>query len=225
MRKYVWLISILMVAMLLVAGCGKKQQSVVSTGGSTSTAPSASTTTAPAGGGASTLGDLIKKQSGLSSYIMTMDLGAMKMREAVKLQGGKPLAMKMDMGAQGWMLMQMDKKMQYMYNPTTKSAMAMPISDAVMSSSQSKDPIAALKALAGAKISSDKVDGVDCLKVVASQGTFWCEKTNGLPVQMDMGGKLMKFKYEQINSVPDSEFELPAGVKIQQMPAMPKAPK
>lgn len=226
MRKYTWLIAILVVAMLAVtfmAGCGKKQESssVVSTG-SPSAGTAASPTTAPAK--ISTLADLIKKQGGLSSYIMTMDMGQMKMRTAMKMEGGKPVAMKVDMGPQGWMLMRVDKKMQYMYNPQTKGVMGMPISDTAMASAQ-KDPLAQLKAMAGAKVSSDTVDGVDCLKVVSGQGTFWCEKENGLPVQAQVMGKLMKFKYEQINSVADSEFELPAGTKVQTMPAMPNMPK
>lgn len=222
MRKYTWLIAILIIAMagmMLVAGCGSKKQSsssVVTTNGSKEA-------DAPAGGGASTLGDLLKKQSGLSSYVMVMDMGQMKMRMAQKMDNGKPVRMKMDMGSQGWMLMQMDKKMQYMYNPATKSAMAMPISDAAMQNTQ-KDPLAALKAMVGSKISSETIDGVDCLKVEDKNGTYWCEKKNGLPVQAEVMGNKMKFKYEQINSVPDSEFELPAGVTIQQMPAAPKAP-
>jgi len=226
MRKYVWLIGILIVAMLavtFVAGCGKKQ---ATSGAGVATAPG--TTEAPAGGGANTLGDLLKKSGAITSYVMIMNMGPTKMRMAQKLEGGKPVAMKMDMGPQGWMLIQMDKKMQYTYSPATKSAMAMPMS-ASMAASQGGSGATAidkLKALVGTKVSSETVDGVDCLKVVSKDGasTYWVEKENGLPVQMLMAGKTMKFKYEQINSVPDSEFEVPAGVKIQQMPAMPKMP-
>lgn len=216
MRKYTWLIGILVLAMVFVAGCGKKQSSsVVSTGGAKGT--SAPIINKPV----NTLADLMDKQKSLSSYTMLMDLGQTKVRMSAKMSDGKPVAMKMDMGQQGWMLILVDKKVQYMYNPTNKTAMSMPLSDSQMASA-TKDPIAQLKAMVGAKVSSEKVDGVDCLKIVAKEGTFWCSKDNGLPIQLDVTGKIMKFKYENINSVPDSEFELPAGVKITQMPAMPK---
>jgi len=224
MRKYTWLVGILVMAMLAVtfmAGCGKKQQSVVST--SSSSKSGASTASAPAGA-VGTLADLIKKQSGLSSYKMTMDMGGMKVTTAVKMEGGKAVAVKSDMGANGWMLMRMDKKMQYMYNPQMKGVMAQPIDQKALAASQ-KDPLDQIKALVDAKVSSDTVNGIACLKVVAKEGTFWCEKENGLPIQMDIGGKMMKFSYDQVNAVPDSEFELPAGTKIMKMPAMPGAPK
>ncbi len=220
MRKYTWLIGILIivvVAAVFVGGCGKKQQSsVVGTPGAEKKTPSA--------GPANNLQGLLEKQKSLSSYVMIMDMGSMKMRTSAKLQDGKPVAMKMDMGSQGWMLMLVDKKMQYMYNPATKAAMAIPMSDTAIAAS-TKDPLAQLKALADAKVSSDAVDGVDCLKVVSKGSTFWCDKANGLPVQVDLEGKKVKFKYEQINSVPDSEFELPAGIKITEMPATPQQPK
>jgi len=82
MRKYVWLIGILVVAMLAVtfmAGCGKKQQSQ----SGVATAPAS--TQGPAGEGANTLGDLLKKSGAITSYVMIMDMGPMKMRVAQKL--------------------------------------------------------------------------------------------------------------------------------------------
>jgi hypothetical protein len=49
---------------------------------------------------------------------------------------------------------------------------------------------------------------------------------------MQMGDKLITQKYEKINAVPDSEFELPPGTKVIEgmpgapsAPAMPKPPK
>lgn len=230
MRKHVWLIGILVVALAagsFVVGCGKKQQP--QTGAAGTTAPER--VKGPAGEGANNLGDLLKKQSDLTSYVMSMQTGAMKVRYAMKMDNGKPVAMKMDNGPQGWMIMRMDKKIQYIYNPATKSAMAMPMSGPGPQSgpagASSAPDAAALKALTGTKVSSDTVDGVDCMKVISADGsnTYWIEKEHGLPVQLTSGGKTLKFNYEQINSVPDSEFELPPGVKIQQMPKMPQMPK
>lgn len=229
MRKYVWLIGILVIALLVVpfmVGCGSKQQS-----GSVTTASgekSAEEPTGTAGGGANTLGDLMKKHGELSSYVMTTDTGGMKTRTAMKMADGKPVAMKVDTGQGGWMIMRLDKKMQYMYNPATKSVMAMPMTGTAQSA-PSKGPLPdaeAMKALGMQKTTSETLDGVDCLKMASSDGkkAYWVEKEHGLPVQVTDGGKTMKFKYEQINSVPDSTFEVPAGIKTQEMPKMPGMP-
>jgi len=221
MRKYAWLVAVLiiaMVAVMFVAGCGGKKDSASVVSWSSDVCSSDLSS-----GSANTLAAIFEKQKGLSSYTMLMDMGEMKAKASSKLKDGKPVAMKMDLGGQGWMLILVDKKIQYMYNPATKTAMSIPMSDSQIAAS-TKDPVATLKELADAKVSSDKVDGVDCLKVVSKDGTFWCDKANGLPVQVELQGRKMKFKYEQINSVPDSEFELPAGTKVQEMPTAPQSP-
>lgn len=216
MRKYLCLIAILAI---LVAGCGKKQQEA------TPTPPMPPVPTA--GEGANTLGDLMKKQVGLTSYVMLMDSGVMKSKIAVKMANGKPVAMKMQTNKSDWIIMQLDKKMQYIYNPAMKSVMAMPMTGAAPTSPTKGMPDAeALKALVGQKVTSETIDGVDTLKVSNADGSkvYWVEKEHSLPVQVKEGAQTIKFKYEQINSVPDSEFEVPAGTKIQEMPKMPGMP-
>jgi outer membrane lipoprotein-sorting protein len=224
MRRYVWLIGILIVAMLamaFVAGCGKKQASETA-------APGVSKGTA--GGGANELGDLMSKQAALTSYVMVVDAAGQKQRMALKMDQGKPVAMKVE-SPQSWVIMRMDKKMQYIYNPQTKTAMVMPMSGSP-GSAPGAPPVpavpdaAAIKALTDAKVTSETIDGVDCLKVAKADGSeaYWVEKEHGLPVQILANGKTTKIKYEQVNSVPDSEFELPAGVKTQEMPKMPSTP-
>lgn len=221
MRKYIFLVGILIIALLAV-GCGKKQEEA------TSNQPMPPLTPAPvAGEGANALGDLLKKQSDLTSYVMLMDSGKMKSNYSVKLANGKPVAMKMQTSKTDWVIIRMDKKMQYIYNPAMKSVMAMPMTGVGPQSGLAKAPDAdALKALAGMKTSSEMVDGVDTLKVSNADGSkvYWVEKEHGLPVQVKDGAQTLKFKYEQINAVPDSEFEVPTGTKIQQMPKMPGMP-
>lgn len=217
MRKCLWLIVIFAI---VVAGCGKKQQAV-------DTPPPPVPLVPTAGEGANALGDLMKKQAGLTSYSVLMDSGHMQARYLVKLKNGKPIALKMQTSRTDWVIIRLDKKMQYYYDPAMKLATAMP-----MTSSSSTAPglglqdTEAIKTLAGQKVSSDKVDGVDCLKVSNADGTkvYWVEKVHGLPVQVKDGSQTIKLKYEQINSVPDSEFEVPAGTKIKQMPKMPGMP-
>lgn len=226
MRKNVWLIGILIIALLaagFMSGCGKKQSSSVATTSGGKNGSTAGTESAVAGP-ANNLTDLLNKYKGLSSYTMTMDTGMGKTTMSFKLDDAKPVAMKMA-SAQGTMLMQLDKKIMYMINPATKTAMSMPLDDKTIQQSQ-KDPMEQLKTASDAKVSSETVDGIDCLKVTNAGSTTWCDKETGLPVQIELMGKLTKIKCEQINSVPDSEFELPAGIKVQQMPAAPTgAPK
>jgi outer membrane lipoprotein-sorting protein len=224
MRGYVWLIGILVIALLaltFVAGCGKKQAS--------GTAPAG--IQGSAGGGANALGDLMNKRTALTSYVMVVDAAGQKSRLAFKMEGGKVVAMRVDSGPQGWMIMRMDKKMQYIFSPQTNSAMAMPMSGSPGSApggpgAPSVPDAAAINALTDAKATSETIDGVNCLKVSRADGkeAYWIEKEHGLPVQIQAGGTTTKIKYEQVNSVPDSEFEVPAGVKIQEMPKMPSAP-
>lgn len=226
MRKYTWLFGILILA-LLVAGCGKKQEAQSLTA---PPIPMPGQSTTKAGEGANALGDLMKKSAGLTSYVATMDAGEMKSKFAVKMAEGKPVAMKIDTGPGGWTIMRMDKKMMYIYDPGTKSVMAMPVSasqaGAQAGPASSMPDAKAIEALKGMKTSADIIDGVECMKVSNEDGTkaYWIEKEHGLPVQATDAGKTIKFKYDQINSVPDSTFEVPAGVKTMAMPKMPNMP-
>lgn len=204
MRKYVFLIGVFVIT-LLMSGCGNKQELAQKT---------------TAGGEvANTLGDLIKKQSKVTSYIL---VGPMKSKLAVKLNEGKPVATRLE-SEQGWLLKRLDKKMNYIYDQATKSITAMSIAGFP---NRETEPVSAaadaLKALADSKVSSETVDGVECMKVSNADGSkvYWLEKEHGLPLQLKSDGQNLKFKYEQINSVPDSMFELPAGTKIREMSNM-----
>jgi hypothetical protein len=46
---------------------------------------------------------------------------------------------------------------------------------------------------------------------------LWIGQQHGLPRQMLVDGKTIKLNYSRINEVPDSEFELPKGVTVQDM--------
>ena len=54
-----------------------------------------------------------------------------------------------------------------------------------------------------------------------AKSTVWLDKQYGLARQMQFGDKLIKEKYDQINAVPDSDFELPPGTReTTEMPGM-----
>ena len=174
--------------------------------------------------------DLKAKQKAISSYTMVMDADGRTFTQSVKMKDGKPVRMKMDMGGQGIMLMMLDQKVHYMYNPATKTAMKMEMkgdSSAMGSVDKTKMPKELkLDELKDYTVSSETIDGVDCWKIESElQGQKtknWVDKEYGLPRQETIGDKVIKMSYTNINSVPDSEFELAAGTKVQDMSAMMK---
>ncbi len=222
--RIVWVALALALVLCAFTGCSKPK-------------PNALTGTAPSGGGiaeklsgGADLKALAEKRKSLTSYTMTMEADGKKMTHTVKMENGMPVKMKMDMGNGALMIMDMAAKTTYMYDPKTKMAMKMPQNDRSEQSADSgmpKMPTAEEMNIKTEKLRSETIDGVDCW-VVASSGPngmmsqAWIDKEWGLPRQEKMGDKLMKFKFSEINSVPDSAFELPAGAKIQDMGAMMK---
>jgi outer membrane lipoprotein-sorting protein len=220
MRRFLTVITILLIAAFAVSmftGCSKGQKGVsgsTGVGGALSGDP---------------IAQIFAKQKAMSSYVQIMSINGRSVRNEVKLKEGKPVRTKIDMGARGMVLVQYDKKVQYIVDPKTKVAMAMPVAlttagggaSGGQSSMESMSDAAKMKNM---KAVPETVDGVDCWKVTRTDTdlVFWSEKKNGLPVQVQVkakeGVQFIKLKYEQLNSVPDSEFELPAGVKIQEMP-------
>ncbi len=182
---------------LFMTGCGKKGTDVTKGSGPVPP-PAAKTPLKPAAPAApaepkalsgDVWADMASARKAVKSYTMVMDMGGATTRQSMKLADGVPVAMKMDMGDKGWVLTQFDKKVQYMFNPQTKTATKM----ALPQDANIKDQM---------------------------------DKKYGLPRQMEAEGKVVKLKYEAINAVPDSEFQLPAGTKVQDMAdAMKQMPK
>lgn len=219
MVKYVRAMGIMLCILLMISvmvGCGKKQpaQTNAVTGGEVAKAPQSVVKSA------GPLGDLMQKQAAVTSYVMIMKMGAQDMKSAMKMQNGKPVRARADMGTMGWTLIQYDKNVQYMGNSKTNVVIETPLKSSP-ANTPSGMGMPSMESLKSYKVGSETLDGVDCLKVSKADSgmTVWMEKEHGLPVQMMVGGKPMKLKYEQVNAVPDSVFELPAGVKVQKAPA------
>lgn len=227
MRRYAAMIVALLIVGLL-AGCSK-------------TKPVGQAVTPPAvkkpAGNAGIFAELTQKRARLKSYVQVMDMGGRQAKHAMKLENGKPVAMKMQMApGGGWILVLMDEKVQYTYDPNSKTAMKMSMGDS--QPEQGKAPaglkVPKLEDMKTPTMSSDTVDGVDCWKIVSpslggDNSAVWMDKEYGLARQMQTGQTITKIQYEQINAVPDSEFQLPPGTKVQDMGAMmhqmPKMPQ
>jgi len=246
MRRSLAAITILLAAALalsMFAGCSKKQQT---TGSSVTSQPAPSAAEKPSSvgetaknptasalkaSGSSALSELLSKQKAVTSYVQTIQIEGKSIKTQVKLKDGKPVRAKMDMGKDGMMLIQYDKKAQYAIDTKNNAAMMMPVTSQTAGASNQSgipgmDDPARLKNL---RVTSTRLNGKDCWKVTKAKSdmVFWAGKDNGLPVQVTLGGRTMKFSYAKINQVPDSEFELPAGCRIQMMSnrgAMPSPP-
>ena len=226
MGKYARILGVALAAFVILSslgGCSKaKRTGGEVTGPTPQVAPKRS---GPAGIAA----ELKAKRESLKSYVMSMDMDGKMMTQAMKFENGQPIRMKIDMGDGSWMLMQKDKQVQYMYDPKSKTAVKIPINETKGEApgkvpgvkSPDLDEFKDLKT----EVKSETVDGADCWLFELSepnQGSMksWVDKDHGLVRQVEMGGKIMKVNYDQINSVPDSEFELPPGTKVQDMSSM-----
>jgi outer membrane lipoprotein-sorting protein len=72
--------------------------------------------------------------------------------------------------------------------------------------------------------SSTKLGGLDCWLVEwknegGDQMKVWVDKQYGLARQSVTSGGTITFTYSKINAIPDSEFELPSGLKVTDAPA------
>jgi hypothetical protein len=76
---------------------------------------------------------------------------------------------------------------------------------------------------------SETIDGVECwvAETTDDEGdtvTTWVAKDNGLMQRMESDEIIITYDYEQIGEVPDSEFEVPEGMEIREMPNMEDMP-
>jgi len=201
---------------------------------------------APADAGAkpaagSELEALKGKVSALKSYEMNMTMQGQTMSIKAVLKDGKPQKMRMDNAQMGgWMVYDLSTKTMYMVNEQKKEAMKMTLTD-----EQTKDmPDNVGESIdmvikQNPKLSSEKIDGVDCWKAITGEGkeqaTVWFSKEHGLPLQVQSpaqpgpdgspakgGEQIIKMNYTNINKVADKDFELPKGLKITDMGDMMK---
>ncbi len=185
----------------------------------------------PSAGAAGSFDETLKKRAKLTSYELTVEMDGQQMKQIMKMENGEMVRVKTIMGDEGtWMIVLLDKKVQYIYDEKQKTAMKMPVEteDADNLANMGPDVPDFGDVPADARnMKSDTVDGVECWMIEApnvGQGSMavWVDKEYGLMRQMKAGDNIVKHNYTRINAVPDSEFELPPGTKIQDMSDMMK---
>jgi len=236
------LIVLLVAALTLcVSGCGKKEAET-SAGGP---APSATTSAQPTdeqpapqpseaaseGGIGDKLSKLLASVKPPSSYEMTIippagtDAGAMT--SIMKMSGGKPVKAKM-LHEDGWVITDLEAKVMYMHDKEMGEnvAVRMPLqTDQQADAAAQSDFVDQDAAITG----SDTVDGVECWVYSTTAGgathKVWVGKKDGLPRQTESEEGVAKFQYSRINKIKDSEFDLPEGVEVTEMPQMGDMPQ
>lgn len=240
------LIMMLAVVALLVAGCGggdgeEATPTATESPGATATQPPTETETPGATATATpaptqpsgVLGDLLGKAGNIDSvkYDMVMTgPGVPSMTSKVWLKQ-KAQKMKMESTVQGETNIQIiDWAVEeiYMYMPSQNMAFRMDLSGAPGGAPES--PLEGTETIEDYDytiIGTEIYDGKECL---VAEYTFedtktkmWIWKEHGFPVKVESTTPegTMKIEYKNIDfsNIPNSEFELPPGVEIREMPS------
>jgi len=182
-----------------------------------------------AGPAPSTLAEAVKARAELESYEMAMVLpDGKKVTQLVKLEDGEMARAKVITEGDEWMLVDRTESVIYAYSPEMETAMKMPMEGGEGEGTEmptidvdSFDPAVPI-------VGSETIDGTDCwvmdttLKQEEKESKVWVGKEDGLLRQVEAEGEVVKFTYDKINAVPDSEFELPEGIEIMDMSEMMK---
>lgn len=182
-----------------------------------------------AGDVAETLADAVKNWP--SSFIMKAtieykDSGRTESPTvAYKMGDMKPLKMKVEM-PEGGMILDHEERAMYTWDASSGRAMKMELTDEESAGEEPYGQVDPDARITG----SETIDGVDCWVVeTTSDGGVttktWFAKENGLVRRTESSEVLANYQYEQVGSMPDSEFELPEGMTVQEMPAMPEMPE
>lgn len=223
----------LAVISLLVAGCGGGDEETATptpTPEATAT-PTPAPTATPAPTGTQPSGDLAAitgKAAAIDTiqYDMIMSgpgMPATTSKVWLKQKAGKMKTETTVQGQTAIMLTDWNEGVMYSYMPAQNMAFKMDIGQAPESpvegtvNLEDYDPVI---------VGSEVVDGKDCWVVEATREEMttksWIWKEKGFPVKVEVdtaeGKMTIEYKNIDFSDIPDSEFELPEGVEIMEMP-------
>ena len=223
-------LAVVLVIVAIAGGCSKAPLSEV---GETATPPAAPDTAAaeatapePPATVASAnnwigkpLGDFLDSIASPTSYEMKT-VGAGQTREGPgstlpQLEDGRAKKFKI-YGLDNWAIIDLEGKVRYDYwgegNTITKTPL--PDAELVIDPNVSADKEATI-------LREEVVEGHDCWVtkpacIDPGYEVCWVDKKQGLVHQVKRGHAVTKYNYYRINEVPDSEFELPEGMEIEE---------
>jgi outer membrane lipoprotein-sorting protein len=227
MRRVIALgIAISVVMVLFFAACAAPE-TTPTTSTPTPTSPTPTVTATPA----ETLSELLEQAAGITSVkydqvITTLQEPRESVQMKVWLKGNK---MRVEMTYQeqdAVAIIDKDAQVAYLYVPSQNMASKTDLQgqgtmsvNFLPATEWSKSILASSKS---AVVATETIDGKDCLVVEntedqAGKMKMWIWKEYGLPIRMEvMDNAIFEWKNMEVVSIPDSMFELPAGVQIQE---------
>jgi hypothetical protein len=239
------IITVLAVVIASLGACSKAtttNQTSTTTSTTTSVAPTTSTTTkttttstaaqtttvasttAATGNG---LSDLIGKAASVSYYYcevnMTSGTDTSNMKEWIKT--GNPAKIRMEVAAAGQTTdIIYDGQNYYMYMPAANMAYQMSVASAQQYTSNSGNT-SSLSQYNPVLVGPDTVNGMACTvyqyTVQGISTKVWIWNQYGLPVKMVSDTTTIVYSNYSFSAIDDSMFQLPAGVIVTTMPAIP----
>ena len=222
--KRLWfvLVLILAVASLLGSACGGGGEE----GGATATPTSKPTATPTKTATGETLSDILGKAGDIANvkYDMIMTTPDQEqMASKVWLKGKK---MRMESTVEGEDIITLvdgDAQVMYIYYPSQNQAMQMSFTNAPESDIESTE---AIEQYDPEIIGTETIDGKVCLVVVYTvegmEEKAWIWKDKGFPIRVETttseGVTIIEWKNIDFGNIPDSTFQLPAGVEIMEFP-------
>lgn len=177
---------------------------------------------------AETLKEILGRAESIFSIrydMITRAPGAPPLTQKVWLKGNK---MRMEMTAEGETtvyLINPDAGIAYLYMPAENMAMKIDFAEAPESPIQSIE-YERIEKYRPTIVGTETVDGKACIIteyiVEGTKTKIWIWKEKGFPIRMEHttpeGIMLIEYKNIKLVDIPDSLFELPAGVQIWEMP-------
>jgi outer membrane lipoprotein-sorting protein len=228
------LIALLLIAMLLIAGCSGKTSTTSPTTPSptpSTTSPTDEATTTPSTTATTsdvTLGDILGRSAGIASLKYDMVItaaGNPTMTQAIWVKKNKMRTEVTQQGQTTVILMDNDTNTMYTYMPAENMAIEMswdPTTKSAVDEAQS------LSDYNPTIVGTETIDGKVCTVVqytVEGQTVkMWLWQDHGLPIRVEattaQGTTLMEYKNIQFVDIPDNMFTLPADVQIMQISGM-----
>jgi len=154
--------------------------------------------------------DFSVKTKGEDEVVGKIFVKGNKIRQEVSEEGEKQI-----------MIVRPDKRVTWMITPEEKMYMEIPYE----SDSQAIEPWSAEREKEAKSLGEESVDGNPSKKFeTVEEGekvTYWISKKLNFPIKIEDSESVMEYKSIKEGSVPDSQFEVPAGYEKMTMPVMP----
>jgi cytoskeletal protein RodZ len=203
--------------MLGTGGGGQTMVQTTTTGTPTTTGKTTAPTTTETG---KALNDLLSLSANVGSIKYDMSTSGTSIPTTTTTVWAKNNRKRMEMTQQGMnivMLIDTSARTMYTFMPAQNLAMKIPFDSAQVPNSPADDT-ASIQDSNARIISTETIDGKVCAVVEFTSGQvsgrMWIWQEKGLPIRVEAGGITVEYKNLDFADIPDSMFELPAGVTI-----------